>query len=39
MIVWDGSRHDCLVTAIDDATGEVLQGAHLVDQECTVGSR
>jgi transposase len=42
MILWDGSRHDwlqgrgptmCLMGAIDDATGEVLPGAHFVDQE------
>lgn len=46
MILWDGSRHAwlegrgpqlCLMAAIDDATGEVLPGAHFVDQECTVG--
>jgi transposase len=45
MILWDGSRHDwlegrgpqlCLVGAIDDATGEVLPGAHFVEQECTL---
>lgn len=43
MLLWDGSRHDwlegrgpwlCLVGAIDDATGEVLPGAHFVEQEC-----
>jgi len=43
MLLWDGSRHDwlegrgpwlCLVAAIDDATGELLPGAHFVDQEC-----
>ena len=43
MILWDGSRHDwlegrgpmmCLMGAIDDATGELLPGAHFVDQEC-----
>ena len=46
MILWDGSRHDwlekrgprlCLMAAIDDATGELLPGAHFVEQECTVG--
>lgn len=46
MILWDGSRHDwleergprlCLIAAIDDATGELLPGAHFVEQECTVG--
>jgi transposase len=44
MLLWDGSRHDwlegrgpmlCLVGAIDDATGELLPGAHFVEQECT----
>jgi len=46
MIQWDGSRHDwlegrgpilCLMGAIDDATGELLPGAHFVEQECTAG--
>lgn len=46
MILWDGSRHDwlegrgprlCLTGAIDDATGELLPGAHFVDQECSLG--
>lgn len=46
MILWDGSRHDwleargprlCLVGAIDDATGELLPGAHFVEEECTLG--
>jgi hypothetical protein len=46
MILWDGSRHDwlegrgpvlCLMAAIDDATGELLPGAHFVEQEGTVG--
>lgn len=46
MILWDGSRHDwledrgprlCLMGAIDDATGEVLPGAHFVEQECAAG--
>ncbi len=46
MILWDGSRHDwlegrgpmlCLIGAIDDATGELLPGAHFVDQECAAG--
>ena len=46
MILWDGSRHDwlegrgpllCLVGAIDDATGDLLPGAHFVDQECAAG--
>ena len=43
MLLWDGSRHDwlegrgpwlCLVAAIDDATGDLLPGAHFVAQEC-----
>lgn len=46
MILWDGSRHDwlegrgpvlCLMGAIDDATGELLPGAHFVTQECAAG--
>src|SRR5512138_1223578 len=46
MILWDGSRHDwlegrgprlCLTGAIDDATGELLPGAHFVEQECSLG--
>jgi hypothetical protein len=46
MILWDGSRHDwlegrgpflCLMAAIDDATGELMPGAHFVEQEGTVG--
>ena len=46
MLLWDGSRHDwlegrgpwlCLGAAIDDATGEVMPGAHFVEQECTAG--
>jgi hypothetical protein len=46
MLLWDGSRHDwlegrgpwlCLVAAIDDATGELLAGAHFVEQECAAG--
>jgi transposase len=43
MLLWDGSRHDwlegrgpwlTLVGALDDATSELLPGAHFVDQEC-----
>jgi hypothetical protein len=43
MLLWDGSTHDwlegrgprmCLVAAIDDATGELMPGAHFVPQEC-----
>jgi transposase len=46
MILWDGSRHAwledrgpmlCLMAAIDDATGELLPGAHFVVQECAAG--
>jgi len=46
MILWDGSRHDwlqgrgpmlCLMGAVDDATGELLPGAHFVEQECAAG--
>jgi transposase len=46
MILWDGSRHDwleergpmlCLMGAIDDATGELLPGAHFLEQECAAG--
>ena len=46
MILWDGSRHDwlegrgprlCLMGAIDDATGELLPGAHFVEEECSAG--
>jgi len=46
MILWDGSDHDwlegrgsrlCLMGVIDDATGEVLPGAHFTEQESTVG--
>lgn len=46
MILWDGSEHDwlegrgprlCLMGAIDDATGEMLPGAHFTEQESTVG--
>ena len=46
MILWDGSRHEwleergpmlCLMGAIDDASGELLAGAHFVEQECAAG--
>lgn len=46
MALWDGSQHDwlegrgprlCLMGTIDDATGEVLPGAHFVEQECSAG--
>jgi len=44
MILWDGSPHDwlegrgprlCLVGAVDDATSELLPGAHFLEQEST----
>jgi hypothetical protein len=43
MVLWDGSPHAwledragmlCLMGAIDDATSELLPGAHFVEQEC-----
>lgn len=46
MLLWDGSPHDwlegrgpklCLMAAIDDATSEVMPGAHFVEQECAAG--
>jgi hypothetical protein len=46
MILWDGSRHDwleergprlCLMAAVDDATSEILPGAHFVAEECAAG--
>jgi transposase len=46
MLLWDGSLHDwlegrgpelCLMGAIDDATGELLAGAHFVEHECSAG--
>ena len=46
MVLWDGSRHDwlegrgpqlCLLGAVDDASGELLPGAHFVEQECAAG--
>jgi transposase len=46
MVLWDGSHHDwlenrgprlCLMGTIDDATGELLPGAHFVEQECSAG--
>lgn len=46
MILWDASRHDwlegrgpylSLMGAVDDATGELLPGAHFVEQECSAG--
>jgi transposase len=42
MVLWDGSRHEwlegrgammCLMGAIDDATGELLPGAHFLAHE------
>lgn len=46
MILWDGSTHAwleergpqlCLMAALDDATGELLAGAHFVERECAAG--
>ncbi len=46
MILWDGSQHPwleergpqlCLMGALDDATGELLAGAHFVAHECAAG--
>jgi transposase len=46
LLLWDGSRYDwlegrgpllCLIAAIDDATGDLLPGAHFVEQECAAG--
>jgi len=46
MILWDGSRHPwledrgpllCLMGAVDDATGELLPGAHFLEQESAAG--
>ena len=43
MLLWDGSPHTwleergpalCLVGAMDDATSDLLPGAHFVEQEC-----
>lgn len=46
LLLWDGSHHDwlegrgpmlCLMGAVDDATGQLLPGAHFVEQECAAG--
>jgi hypothetical protein len=46
MVLWDGSSHPwleergphlCLMGALDDATGELLEGAHFVAHECSAG--
>jgi transposase len=46
LLLWDGSDHDwlegrgpklTLMGAIDDATSQLLFGAHFVEEECTVG--
>ena len=46
MVLWDGSTHPwlegrgpqlCLMAAMDDATGELLPGAHFMEQECAAG--
>lgn len=46
LLLWDGSHHDwlegrgpmmCLMGAIDDATGELMPGAHFLPQETAAG--
>jgi len=46
MLLWDGSPHAwleergpqlCLIGAVDDATSDLLPGAHFVEQECAAG--
>lgn len=46
MLLWDGSSHAwleergprlCLMATLEDATGEVLAGAHFVANECSAG--
>ena len=46
MLLWDGSSHAwleergphlCLMGTLDDATGELLEGAHFVAHECSAG--
>lgn len=46
MILWDGSPHGwleergptlCMMGAVDDATSELLPGAHFVERECSAG--
>jgi transposase len=46
LVQWDGSPHDwlqgrgpllTLMGAVDDATGDLLPGAHFILQECTAG--
>lgn len=46
MMLWDGSLHAwleergpmlCLMGAVDDATSELLPGAHFVEHECAAG--
>src|ERR1700739_4630007 len=46
MLLWDGSSHAwleergprlCLMATLDDASGELLEGAHFVAQECSAG--
>lgn len=46
MVLWDASQHRwlegrgptlCLMGALDDASGELLAGAHFVRQECAAG--
>lgn len=46
MLLWDGSPHAwleergaqlCLIGAVDDATSDLLPGAHFVERECAAG--
>jgi len=46
MLLWDGSPHRwledrgprlCLMAAMDDASSDLLPGAHFVEQECSAG--
>lgn len=46
MILWDGSPHEwleergpafCMMGAVDDATSELLPGAHFLERECSAG--
>jgi transposase len=46
MVLWDGSDHDwlegrgprlCLIGGVDDATGEMVDGTHFVEEESSAG--
>lgn len=46
MLLWDGSPHEwleergptlCMMGAVDDATSELLPGAHFLERECSAG--